>query len=204
MSERAEGGGDPVNSPRVTLLDATRAPIPARPTFAGGDPGPIVASLAYVPELLEVALPFFGRALAGATVSRRTAELVIVRASAVLGCTYCTLTHAAMALDAEVTPDELRTLCDPNVPAVSVAADGFEAALLAWVDEVADGRGEVPDVVAERLAAHVDDATLVELTTMVGCTILLNRYCTTLRLPVGPDSLSRLASAGLDPEALAS
>jgi AhpD family alkylhydroperoxidase len=193
-----------VAQPRVSLLDAERAPLTVRSFFADGDPGPITASLAHVPELLQVALPFFARALAGVTVSARTAELVIVRASAVLGCTYCTLTHAAVALGAGVTPEQVRTLCDGARPARDAAVDEREAALLAWVDEVAGGRGEVPDAIAERMDACYDEATVVELLTMLTCTILLNRYCTSLRLPTGAGSLRTLTDAGLDPEELAS
>jgi dTDP-L-rhamnose 4-epimerase len=184
-----------VTEPLVRLLDATTAPLPTRPAFAAGDPGPISASLAHVPELFEVVRPFIGRALAGVSVDRRTAELVIVRASAVLGCEYCTLTHAAVALDAGVSPAEVHALCGPE--AAPAARDERERALLAWVDAVAAGRGRVPPDVTAAFRLHADDATLVEITTMIGCTIFLNRYCTALHLPVSAGSLQRLAAAGL-------
>jgi AhpD family alkylhydroperoxidase len=126
-----------------------------------------------------------------------------VRSSAVLGCRYCTLTHGAVALDADVTADEIRALCETSPDALSTFVEEREAAMLAWVDQVAAGRGDVPEEVAGDLAAHVDDALLVELTAMVGCTIFLNRFCTTLRLPASDGTLARLAAAGLDPEELA-
>jgi len=185
---------------RVALLDERRAPLPAKKYFADGDPGPIVASLAHVPELLEVSLPFISRALSGVTVDARTAELVIVRASAMLSCTYCTLTHGAIALDSQVTPQEVVALCDPA--GLGAFLDAREAALLAWVDAFATGRGEVPGEIANELAAHFDEATVVEVAMMAGCTIMLNRCCTSLRLPPSPSSLSRLADAGLSPEDL--
>ncbi len=189
--------------PRVPLITAGQAPLAVARHWEGGDPGPIVAALAHVPELLEASLPFIGQALDGSIADRRTAELVIVRSSAVLGCSYCTLTHGAVALDANVSPDEVRALCDPEPAALEAFSDDRERALLAWVDEVAAGRGDVPDRVARDLASHVDDALLVELTAMVGCTIFLNRFCTTLRLPVSEGTLSRLAGAGIDPRELA-
>jgi AhpD family alkylhydroperoxidase len=190
--------------PRIELIDAEQAPLTVRHHWREGrDPGPIVAALAHVPELLEAALPFIGQALHGSIVDRRTAELVIVRSSAVLGCRYCTLTHGAVALDAGVTADEIRALCDTSPDALATFVEEREAAMLAWVDEVAAGRGDVPEEVAGDLAAHVDDALLVELTAMVGCTIFLNRFCTTLRLPASDGTLARLAAAGLDPEELA-
>ncbi len=189
--------------PRVALITADQAPLTAARHWDRGDPGPIVAALAQVPELLETALPFIGQALNGSIADRRTAELVIVRSSALLGCSYCILTHGAIALDADVSADEVRALCDPAPAAGETFSDERERALLAWVDEVAAGRGDVPDQVARDLAAHVDDALLVELTAMVGCTIFLNRFCTTLRLPVSEATLARLARAGVDPTELA-
>jgi AhpD family alkylhydroperoxidase len=187
---------------RVHLLTEEHAPLSVRPLFAGGDPGPIARSLAQVPELAQTALPFIGQALRGSLVDRRTAELVIVRASALLACTYCTLTHAAIALDADVDAGEVRELCDP-AGGVGSFTDPRERALLRWVDEVAAGKGEIPDEVADALAAHVDDGVTVELAAMVGCTIFLNRYCTALRLPVSEASLARLVQAGIDPAELA-
>lgn len=189
--------------PRVALITADQAPLVASRHWGRGDPGPIVAALAHVPELLEAALPFIGQALNGSIVDRRTAELVIVRSSAALGCSYCTLTHGAIALDADISAQEVRALCAPSPAAREVFVDDRERALLAWVDEVAAGRGDVPDEVARDLAAHVDDALLVELTAMVGCTIFLNRFCTTLRLPTSEATLARLAAAGIDPQELA-
>lgn len=189
--------------PRLPLITADQAPLTAARHWDRGDPGPIVAAFAHVPELLEAALPFIGQALNGSIAQRRTAEMVIVRASAVLGCSYCTLTHSAIALDADISPQEVRALCEPSPPAFEAFPDEWERALLAWVDEVAAGRGDVPDEVARDLAAHVDDALLVELTAMVGCTIFLNRFCTTLRLSVSEATLSRLVGAGIDPQELA-
>lgn len=189
--------------PRVPLITADQAPMTAARYWERGDPGPIVAALAHVPELLEASLPFIGQALGGSIADRRTAELVIVRASAMLGCSYCTLTHGAVALDAGISADEVRALCDLEPAAREVFADERERSLLAWVDEVAAGRGDVPDRVARGLAAHVDDALLVELTAMVGCTIFLNRFCTSLGLPVSDATILRLADAGIDPQELA-
>ena len=42
-----------------------------------------------------------------------------------------------------------------------------------------------------------DDHEIVELTLLVGCTLLLNRYATALRLPVGEATIARLATEGM-------
>ena len=71
------------------LVGPDQAPLLARPYYAGGDPGPIVAALAQVPELLETTMPFLGTALGPSGIDWRTKEIVIVRTSALAGCRYC-------------------------------------------------------------------------------------------------------------------
>ena len=58
------------------------------------------------------------------------------------------------------------------------------------------GPGPVSD--DSRLAAQVVfcEAEVVELTLLVGVTLLLNRYATSLALPVNDDVVARLASEG--------
>ena len=56
---------------RAELFDAATAPISVQQFFGRRDPGPIVAALANVPEILEPPLSFLGLALRdGATTTR--------------------------------------------------------------------------------------------------------------------------------------
>ena len=70
--------------PRVALVDAASAPLLARDLFSSGDPGPIAASLAHVPELLGPTLPFLGTVLGPSWIPLRDKEIVILRTSAVM------------------------------------------------------------------------------------------------------------------------
>lgn len=176
------------------LLDAGQAPLLARPYFAGGDPGPIVAALAQVPELLEVALPFIGTALGPSALSFRTKEIVIVRTSALAGCRYCVQAHTVVALDAGLTTDEVRVLRG-ETGVEDHFVDPREAALLAWID-VVSLPGPVDDAARARVREHWADHEVVELTAVIGATLLLNRFATALALPTGADTLTRLASEG--------
>lgn len=180
----------------VRLLDAEQAPLLARPFYANGDPGPIVASLAQVPELLEAAMPFISTALGPSAISWRDKELVIVRTSAVLECSYCVATHTAVALDAGLSHQEVRALRGEEGIA-SVFHDPPELALLTWVEALAGGRGPVPAAVREQMHAHWDDHEVVELTVVVGATMLLNRLATGLELPISAGTERRLAEEGL-------
>ena len=89
----------------------TTAPITAQAYFAGGDPGPIVAALATVPELLAPTLGFVGAALAAGAASTRHTEFAILRTSALQGCRYCIQAHTAVALDAGTDPGRDRRRC---------------------------------------------------------------------------------------------
>jgi AhpD family alkylhydroperoxidase len=185
--------------PLIPLLTAGQAPLTAQAHYAEGDPGPIVAALAHVPEVLDVALPFIGTVLGPSALDLRTKEIVILRTSALLRCRYCVETHQAVALDAGLTTAEVRALSDPDDGRL---ADPREQAIVAWNDAVALGPGTPPEAVAAALLEHVGEADVVELTLLVGATLMLNRFATSLGLPTSPETLQRLTAEGLHPQDL--
>ena len=126
-----------------------------------------------MPELMEVALPFISVSLGASSVADfRTKELVIVRASAMQRCRFCTLTHMAIALDAGVTPDEMRVLRDGDAEQIRSSFDEREAALLAWTDAMSLGSGDIPDEVHARFAEHFSQPEIVELSMTIGTTLM--------------------------------
>ncbi len=94
----------------IDLVERDQAPLLARRFFGDGPASPITASLAHVPELLEVALPFIGAALGPGTLGPRMKEIAILRTSALLECRYCVQSHTAVALDAGLSAGEVRAL----------------------------------------------------------------------------------------------
>ncbi len=183
-----------LDGPRVALMNATTAPLLVRDHFAGGDPGPIVASLAQVPELVGLTLPFLGAVLGPSWIPLREKEIAILRTSAIMGCRYCTDTHTVVALDSGLTTDEVRALRG-DLPVVDTFADAYERALIAWCDAVAFGVES--DIRPARAALPADDARVVELTLLVATTVMLNRYATALALPTSADVRDRLLAAAL-------
>lgn len=180
----------------VRLLGAHEAPLLAQRYYERGDPGPLVAAMAQVPELLEVALPFIGSTFGPSALSWRTKELVIVRVSALARCRYCVQTHTAVALDAGLTRVEVLALRgDPDHP--HIFRDRADRALLAWSDQVAAGTGPVDGATRDGLKAHFSDHEIVELTMLAGATLMLNRFATALELPTSADTLTRLADEDL-------
>ena len=180
--------------PRVSLIDGASAPLLARDLFAAGDPGPIAASLAQVPELLGPTLPFLGAVLGPSWIALRDKEIVILRTSAVMGCRYCTEAHTVVALDSGLSRDEVRGL-RAELPLADAFPAEADRALVAWCDAVASGVES--DLVSARAALVADDARVVELTLLVSTTVLLNRYATALALPTSPDVRDRLVQEGL-------
>ena len=179
----------------VSLIDREQAPLLARRFYGEGRPSPVTASLAQVPELLEVTLPFVGAALGPASLDARSKEIAILRTSALLECRYCVQTHTAVALDVGLSTDEVRALRAEGDLDVAFT-DPRERVMIEWIDAVALGRGPVDRELQTRASQAFEDHALVELTLAVGATLMLNRYCTALDLPTGADTLARLAAEG--------
>lgn len=183
-----------LHGPDDLLVGAAQAPLLARPFYEGGDPGPIVAALAQVPELLEVAVPFIGAVLGPSAVDFRTKEIVIVRTSALAGCRYCVQAHSVVALDAGLGRDEVAAL-RTELPVAAAFADPRELVLIDWIDVVA-AAGPVDAAARARLRAHWAGHEMVELTAVIGATLMLNRFATALALPTGEQTRARLDAEG--------
>jgi AhpD family alkylhydroperoxidase len=172
------------------------APILARRYYAPeGETSPIVRALAQVPELLPGTMPFLAAVLGPSSLDLRLKELVILRVSADAGCAYCIGAHRLAAHDAGVTEPESAALLGA-CPLVDVfAAD--EVAVLELADAVAAG-GDVPERMLRPVRRSHGDHGLVELVLLAATTLMLNRFCTTLRLPLSGGARARLAGLPAD------
>ena len=181
--------------PLVALVEADQAPLLARPYFAGGDPGPIIAALAQVPERLEATAPFLGRVLGPSCLPARIKEIVILRTSARASCRYCVEAHTVVARDVGLSVAEVRALRG-ELDAPSAFADPAERAVIDWCDALV-GTGPVGEDVKASLRGAFADHEVVELTLLGATTLLLNRFCTALDLPTSPAVAARLVAEGL-------
>ena len=162
---------------RVELLTRERAPLLARPYYEGGDPGPIAAALANVPELMEAALPFIGTVYGPTSLPPRLKEIVILGVSAASGCRYCTETHTRVARRMGFGPDELAAMRG-EAPAPE-RWEARERALLSFSEAIAHRPAEA----VEPLRPHFGEPEIVELVTLGSATVMLNRFATALELP---------------------
>lgn len=175
---------------RVDLLDARTAPLTVQQYFADGDPGPIVAALATVPEMVGPTLSFVGPALGPGAVGIRVKEFAILRTSVLQGCVYCIHAHTAAALDVGLTDAEVRALRgEVSTADVFSLAD---QAMVRWIDALAGATGPVPDDVWTAAREHWPEHALVEVCLTVGATMTLNRLATSLQLPSSVDGATRL------------
>ena len=186
-----------IMAPRVSFITEGQAPVSARAFFADGDPGPLVSSWAQVPEMLDVTLPFVGMILGASSVSARLKELVILRTSALMQCRFCVNAHTEVAIDVGLTESEIRALRGEIAIGDTFSTPG-ELALLRWIDAVATQRGAVDDDIADDLGAHFHDHEVVEVTMLIGATLMLNRYASALQLPNGDEAIGRLQQLGYD------
>ncbi|MDQ3661734.1 MAG: carboxymuconolactone decarboxylase family protein [Actinomycetota bacterium] len=178
----------------VGLIGSPQAPLLARPYYQSSNPGPIVAALAQVPELLEVAMPFLSAMYGPSALPKRLKEIVVVRTSAHLECRYCIESHSVVALDAGLSRREIMLLRDPFNPARDLLGEDEtrEQTLLKWIDAVAGATGSVPKDIGRGLRECFSDAEIVELTLLIGATMMLNRFCTALGLASSDETLERL------------
>ena len=184
---------------RIELITAATAPLLARPYFENGDPGPIAAAVAQVPELLAPTLNFLGAVLGPGCLSERIKEMVILRTSADASCRYCVNAHTCVALDLGFTLDEVRALRGDAMYS-DVFARPEELAVLEWVDSLA-AIGPIGDEIAATIASYFADHEVVELTLLASTTLLLNRLCTALQLPNDAGTVGRLAELGFSLDA---
>lgn len=181
---------------RVELFDSDAAPLMAQRYWDDGEPGPIVAALASVPELLSPVLGFVGAALGPGAVGDRVKEFAILRTSALQGCQYCIHAHTGVALDVGLKHDEVRALRG-EISLEDGFPDQAERAMIGWIDALAGATGNIPDDVWSTARAHWAEHDLIEVCVTVGATLMLNRFATGLQLPTSPEVLQRLASEGL-------
>ena len=163
---------------RIELVGKERAPLLARRYYERGDPGPIAAALATVPELMQPMLALIDTVFGPTTVEPRLKEIVILRVSSANGCRYCTDLHTRLARRMGFASDELSALRGEAAPPQRWSAK--ERALHAFSEAISTR----PEAAVDVLQPLFQEAEIVELVTLASATVLLNRFATALGLPV--------------------
>ncbi len=172
---------------RIEGFTKAQAPLSVQQYF-NGDVGPLVQTLAQVPELLQVAMPFIGQQFGASALEMRHKEMIILGVSALQGCRYCTQTHTVVAYTEGLTPKEIAVLSgleqgqDQNGEGVF---QDREAVLWSYIQAIGGAKPDDEHVEVEmgKLKALWADYEIVEITMLIGTTLMLNRYCIALGIP---------------------
>ena len=151
------------------------APLLARQYLEDAE-NPLAAAIAHVPEVLEVAMPFFGVVYGPTALPERLKEIVVLRTSALNGCRYCTRVHAALASAAGLDATEVASL-QHGAP-LPATLDDSERAAFAFSEAMCARPGAAVALVKP----YFRDDQIVELAMLAGTTIFLNRFCTAMGL----------------------
>lgn len=157
----------------IPLMTAGDAPLLAK-QYLEGEQNSLAALIAHVPEVLEVAMPFFGVVYGPTALPERLKEIVVLRTSALNGCRYCTRVHAQLAAEAGLDVEEVANL-QRGAPFASTMNDG-ERALGAFAEAMCVRPAEAVSL----LKPFFRDDQIVEFAMLAGTTIMLNRFCTAM------------------------
>jgi AhpD family alkylhydroperoxidase len=152
-------------------------PLLARSYYERGQPGPIAAALANVPELMQPMLSFVDTIFGPTSLEGRLKEIVILRVSSANGCRYCTETHSRVARRLGFGPEEVAALRG-EAPCPDLWS-AREQALFSFSEALSTRPEQAVDV----LRPHFEEPEIVELVTLGSATVLLNRFATALELP---------------------
>lgn len=130
------------------------------------DAGVALSTLVHHPELAKAFLGFNIHLLFRSTLPERLRELAILRVAFRRGCDYEWAHHVAMGRAAGLRDNDIEDLQHGS------AADAFDQAVLAAVDELED-RSRISDVTWAALSERLDDRQRMDLVFTVGCYSML-------------------------------
>lgn len=171
---------------RITRVTVEQAALPIQSYFSKGQPSNLVASLAHVPELLGVAMPFIGQMLGPSSLSERIKEIIVLGVSALQGCQYCRDTHTVVAHQSGLSQREIVALRQSSTE--TVFEDPSEAILVQLVQVLGGGQVQTAGIerIMTQMKAYWLEFEIVEITMLISTTVMLNRYCIAMDIPVSP------------------
>ena len=137
-------------------------------------------TLGHSPEMLRAWLDIAWPLRLNATTTRRLREMMILRGAQVSKTGYEWAHHVPLALQADVTQDEIDALYEGEIPATVSDA---ERAALQLAEEVTRGPGASPECM-EELKRHFSAAEIVELTLTASFYVCVGRMLTSLGVPL--------------------
>jgi AhpD family alkylhydroperoxidase len=169
---------------RIALTDTRNADPRVRPVFeeyeerTGTVPN-LIRALARDADMLEVFLPLLRRVYGVSRISQDLKALVALHVSRVNECAYCGRDHVSTLVQLGYAPDDIEALGEA-LPTEEMFTER-ERSVLRFADEVTR-YGAADRRTYERVAAHLDEPALVELTVLVGVCNLITRFVRTFEV----------------------
>jgi AhpD family alkylhydroperoxidase len=131
------------------------------------------------------------------TLPKATQGLVMLRASQINGCGFCTDMHTKEALAAGETPVRLNLVAAWREAIVFTEAERAALALAEEGTRLADAHHGVSDTTWAQVREHYDDEQIAALISLVALTNAANRFNVIVRNPAGgyePGMLAAMTS----------
>ncbi|CAG6397717.1 carboxymuconolactone decarboxylase family protein [Streptomyces cocklensis] len=126
-----------------------------------------------------------GKAVADSSLPRATQDLVLLRASQINGCGFCTDMHTKDAEAAGETAQRLHLVAAWREATVFTDAERAALELTEEGTRIADAAGGVPDEVWANAAKHHDEDELAALVALIAVINAYNRMNVIIRQPAG-------------------
>lgn len=126
---------------------------------------------------LATFFPFFAKIMHEGKVDVRFKELAYLKASYVNGCEYCVAAHRPMAIDAGVTPKQIRSL---HFYKEAEVFDEKERATIWFADVLTRGAVMASNDMHEHMSAHYGPEEIVELALVIAAANVTNMFSTGL------------------------
>lgn len=143
----------------------------------------LIRALARDPETLEVLLPLLRRVYGVSRISQDVKALVALHVSRVNECAYCSRDHVSTLVQLGYAPEDIEALGEA-LPTEEMF-DERERTVLRFADEVTRF-GAADRRTYERVAAHMDEPALLELTVLIGVCNLITRLVRTFEVEPNP------------------
>jgi AhpD family alkylhydroperoxidase len=126
-----------------------------------------------------------GKALSDSTLPATTRDLVLLRASQINGCGFCTDMHTKDAAHAGETPVRLNLVAAWREAKVFTDAERAALELTEQGTRIADAAGGVTDEAWENAAKHFDEDQLAALVSTIALINAYNRLNVIVQQPAG-------------------
>jgi AhpD family alkylhydroperoxidase len=152
----------------------------------GGDPGPMVRTMANAPVLLRAYLDLT-RAMKRGHVDRRIAERINLAVHERLSCDYCVVSHTRAARRLGLPESEIQ------LARQGTSSDPAIAALVAFALQVLAAPAEIGDADFERLRAlGYSDEEIAEVTGLVALQLMTGAFNLVAGIHASPEALREI------------